>query len=60
MKHFRPEQCVRTRVTFSKCLYAMLAKSRCDPDPRTGWKLPDPSDPQRKEAEMGVKLVSTE
>ncbi|CAG0916384.1 unnamed protein product [Notodromas monacha] len=60
MKFFPPEQCVRTRVTFTKCLYALLNKARCDPDPRTGWKLPAVGTEERKEAELGVKLGEIE
>lgn len=58
MKHFPPENRVYTRITFTKCLYAMLMHQNYVPDRRTGWNLPKTTDPTYKAHLMGVKLAS--
>lgn len=57
MKYFPPENRVYTRVTFTKCLYAMLNHSKYVPDKRTGWNLPILSSPQYKAHGLGVKIA---
>uniref|UniRef100_A0A182PIG4 Uncharacterized protein n=1 Tax=Anopheles epiroticus TaxID=199890 RepID=A0A182PIG4_9DIPT len=57
MRFFPPENCVNVSVTFTKCLYAMLAQSRYLPDRRTGWTLPLSTDPEYKAHMLGVKLA---
>ncbi|KAK4876789.1 hypothetical protein RN001_009295 [Aquatica leii] len=57
MKYFPPENRVYSRVTFTKCLYAMLNHSRYTPDKRTGWNIPVISSPQYKSHSLGVKLA---
>ncbi|XP_060535573.1 protein ecdysoneless [Cylas formicarius] len=57
MKYFPPEQRVRTRVTFTKCLYAMLLHSKYVPDRRTGWNLLPVGDPEYKTHVLGVKVA---
>ena len=59
MKHFSPStnDCVMTRVRFSKCLYAMLSKPKYFPDKRSGWKIPPDTDPTHKASELGMKLT---
>lgn len=58
MKHFPPENRVYTRITFTKCLYAMLSHQNYLPDRRTGWNLPKLTEPTYKAHLMGVKLAS--
>ncbi|XP_049291057.1 protein ecdysoneless [Anopheles funestus] len=57
MRYFPPENCVNVSVTFTKCLYAMLAQSRYLPDRRTGWSIPLSTDPEYKAHMLGVKLA---
>uniref|UniRef100_A0A182Q2G5 Uncharacterized protein n=1 Tax=Anopheles farauti TaxID=69004 RepID=A0A182Q2G5_9DIPT len=57
MRYFPPENCVNVSVTFTKCLYAMLAQSRYLPDRRTGWSIPLSTDPDYKAHMLGVKLA---
>ncbi|XP_046659614.1 protein ecdysoneless [Homalodisca vitripennis] len=57
MRYFPPEQCATVRVTFTKCLYAMLTHQKYVPDRRTGWKLPPPTDPTYAAKLLGVKLA---
>ncbi|KAF5304047.1 hypothetical protein FQA39_LY01832 [Lamprigera yunnana] len=57
MKYFPPESRVYTRVSFTKCLYAMFNHSRYIPDKRTGWNLPSSNSPQYKSHSLGVKLA---
>uniref|UniRef100_A0A182TNB9 Uncharacterized protein n=1 Tax=Anopheles melas TaxID=34690 RepID=A0A182TNB9_9DIPT len=57
MRYFPPENCVNVSVTFTKCLYAMLAQSRYLPDRRTGWTIPLSTDPAYKAHMLGVKLA---
>uniref|UniRef100_A0A182WL77 Uncharacterized protein n=1 Tax=Anopheles minimus TaxID=112268 RepID=A0A182WL77_9DIPT len=57
MRYFPPENCVNVSVTFTKCLYAMLAQSRYLPDRRTGWSIPQSTDPEYKAHMLGVKLA---
>ncbi|CAG0897993.1 unnamed protein product [Darwinula stevensoni] len=58
MKFFPPETCVTTRVTFTRCLYAMLSSGKYEPDHRTGWKFPlPPSSAEYKSAVLGMKLA---
>ncbi|KAF5269988.1 hypothetical protein FQR65_LT05787 [Abscondita terminalis] len=57
MKYFPPETRVYTRVSFTKCLYAMLNHSRYIPDKRTGWNLPSLTSSQHKSHNLGVKLA---
>ncbi|EFA01447.1 protein ecdysoneless [Tribolium castaneum] len=57
MKYFPPENRVNARVTFTKCLYAMLTHSKYVPDRRTGWNLPKSDSPQFKAQNLGVKIA---
>ncbi|CAH1992227.1 unnamed protein product [Acanthoscelides obtectus] len=57
MKYFPPEDRVMTRVTFTKCLYAMLTHSKYMPDRRTGWNLPSRSATVYKAHLLGVKIA---
>lgn len=57
MRFFPPESCVYVNVTFTKCLYAMLAQSRYLPDRRTGWSVPAASDSNHKAHILGLKLA---
>lgn len=57
MKFFPPENRVKTRVTFTKCLYAMLTHSKFTPDWRTGWNLPKLDSPEYKSHSLGVKIA---
>ncbi|GJQ70819.1 putative SGT1 protein [Trypoxylus dichotomus] len=57
MKYFPPEVRVLTRVTFTKCLYAMLVNSKYQPDRKTGWNLPPPTAKAFKAYNLGVKLA---
>ncbi|XP_075224302.1 ecdysoneless cell cycle regulator [Lycorma delicatula] len=57
MRFFPPENRVMTRVTFTKCLYAMLSHQKFSPDRRTGWNLPLPSDPLHAAHSLGVKIA---
>uniref|UniRef100_A0AAG5D721 Uncharacterized protein n=1 Tax=Anopheles atroparvus TaxID=41427 RepID=A0AAG5D721_ANOAO len=57
MRYFPPESCVYVSVTFTKCLYAMLAQSRYLPDRRTGWNVPPATDPNHKAHLLGLKLA---
>ncbi|XP_068113738.1 protein ecdysoneless homolog [Hyperolius riggenbachi] len=55
--HFKPETCVFTSVTFTKCLYAQLVQQRFQPDKRSGYTLPALSHPKYKAYELGIKLA---
>ncbi|KAL1518015.1 hypothetical protein ABEB36_001701 [Hypothenemus hampei] len=57
MKYFPPEQRVRTRVKFTRCLYAMLSHSRYLPDKKTGWNLPSANSKDYKEQILGVRVA---
>lgn len=57
MRHFPPECRVRTSVTFTRYLYAMLAHSAYTPDRRTGWQLPPAGHDEHTEHAIGVKLA---
>uniref|UniRef100_A0A1B6M0R2 Uncharacterized protein n=1 Tax=Graphocephala atropunctata TaxID=36148 RepID=A0A1B6M0R2_9HEMI len=57
MRYFPPEQCVKVRVTFTKCLYAMLMHQKFVPDRRTGWSLPPPTDAAYAAKLLGIKLA---
>lgn len=57
MRFFPPETRVWSSVTFTKCLYAMLAHRNHQPDQRTGWALPPVGDAKRTGAELGMKLA---
>lgn len=58
MRFFPPENRVMTRVTFTKCLYAMILHQRFVPERRTGWNLPPPTDPSYAAHILGIKIVS--
>ncbi|KAM4030244.1 protein ecdysoneless homolog isoform 2-T2 [Anomaloglossus baeobatrachus] len=55
--HFKPERCLYTSVTFTKCLYAQLHQQRFHPDKRSGFALPAVSHPKYKAHELGMKLA---
>lgn len=57
MKYFPPENRVYSRVTFTKCLYAMLSHSQYLPDTRTGWNLPAKDSAHFKSHILGIKLA---
>ncbi|GAB0094619.1 Protein ecdysoneless [Sergentomyia squamirostris] len=57
MRFFPPENRVRTHVTFTKCLYAMLMHSNYVPDRRTGWNLPSVASKEFKEHSLGMKIA---
>lgn len=57
MKHFPPENRVYTRITFTKCLYAMLMHNQYLPDRRIGWNLPKTNDSTYKAHLLGIKLA---
>lgn len=57
MKYFPPENRVYARVTFTKCLYAMLANSHYQPDRKTGWNLPPIGDARFKSHNFGLRVA---
>ncbi|XP_048575403.1 protein ecdysoneless homolog isoform X2 [Nematostella vectensis] len=57
MKYFPPDQTVRTRVRFTKCLYAQLAQRQFLPDRASSWKLPPASHPHHGNHALGYKLT---
>ncbi|EDO37998.1 predicted protein [Nematostella vectensis] len=57
MKYFPPDQTVRTRVRFTKCLYAQLAQRQFLPDRASSWKLPPASHPHHGNHALGYKLL---
>uniref|UniRef100_A0A1L8DIE0 Putative mads box transcription factor n=1 Tax=Nyssomyia neivai TaxID=330878 RepID=A0A1L8DIE0_9DIPT len=57
MRFFPPENRVNTRITFTKCLYAMLAHSNYIPDRRTGWNLPHQGSKSFPEQCLGMKIA---
>ncbi|KAG5891261.1 hypothetical protein JTB14_019668 [Gonioctena quinquepunctata] len=57
MKYFPPENRVKRRVAFTKCLYAMLKHSKYTPDRRTGWNLPPQNSPDFRAHSLGVKVA---
>ncbi|XP_073541765.1 protein ecdysoneless homolog [Phyllobates terribilis] len=56
-RYFKPERCMYTSVTFTKCLYAQLHQQRFHPDKRSGFALPAVSQPKYKAHELGMKLA---
>uniref|UniRef100_S4RHE1 Ecdysoneless homolog (Drosophila) n=1 Tax=Petromyzon marinus TaxID=7757 RepID=S4RHE1_PETMA len=52
-----PPRVPRGQVTFTRCLYAQLSQQRFDPDRRSGFQLPPPSDPTYREHSLGMKLA---
>ena len=42
----------------TRCLYAQLVSQRFEPDKRSGFTLPSPSNPKLKAHDLGMKLVS--
>ncbi|XP_059620082.1 protein ecdysoneless [Phlebotomus argentipes] len=57
MRFFPPENRVYTRITFTKCLYAMLMHSSYTPDRRTGWNLPNSSSKSFPSHSLGMKIA---
>uniref|UniRef100_A0A7G3ANP3 Putative mads box transcription factor n=1 Tax=Lutzomyia longipalpis TaxID=7200 RepID=A0A7G3ANP3_LUTLO len=57
MRFFPPENRVNTRITFTKCLYAMLVHSNYNPDRRTGWNLPSTSSKNYLAQSLGMKIA---
>ncbi len=58
MKMFKPgDGLVKSRVKFTKCLYAMLMKQDFRPDKRSGWPLTNPGSSEYKASSLGAKLV---
>ncbi|KAH9492818.1 hypothetical protein Btru_024789 [Bulinus truncatus] len=57
MKHFKPDDLVRTRVKMTRCLYAQLVQQQFTPDKRSGWTVVCPSNPEFLERDIGVKLA---
>lgn len=57
MKYFPPENRVKRRIAFTKCLYAMLTHSKYIPDRRTGWNLPPANSLEYKCNILGLKLA---
>lgn len=57
MKQFPPETRVYTRVTFTKCLYALLTYHNYKPNQRTGWNLPDEKHETYNAHSLGMKLA---
>lgn len=61
MKTFKPGNgLVKSRVRFTKCLYAMLTKQDFRPDRRSGWPSQSPSSSEYKAHSLGAKLVTQE
>ncbi|ALC44218.1 ecd [Drosophila busckii] len=61
MRYFPPESPrLRTNVSFTRCLYAMLMHNQYTPERRLGWQLTDAvANPESyKEQLLGVKLAS--
>ncbi|XP_030371952.1 protein ecdysoneless isoform X2 [Scaptodrosophila lebanonensis] len=60
MRYFPPESTrVRTNVTFTRCLYAMLMHSQYTPERKVGWQLTNAGNAERyKEQLLGVKIAS--
>ncbi|XP_053307281.1 protein ecdysoneless homolog [Spea bombifrons] len=56
-RHFPPETRVLSSVRFTKCLYAQLSQQRFQPDKRSGYTLPELSDPRYKACDLGMKLA---
>ena len=42
----------------TRCLYTQLVSQRFEPDRRSGFTLPSPSNPKLKAHDLGMKLVS--
>ena len=57
MRYFPPEIRVRTSVTLTKCMYAMLVHSKYNPDRKTGWNLPTVNSLQFKAHNLGMKIA---
>ncbi|XP_066138767.1 protein ecdysoneless isoform X1 [Euwallacea fornicatus] len=57
MKYFPPEQRVKTRVKFTKCLYAMLLHSKYVPEKKIGWNLPAVGTDEYRQHLLGVKVA---
>ncbi|ERL94349.1 protein ecdysoneless [Dendroctonus ponderosae] len=57
MKYFPPEQRVKTRIKFTRCLYAMLLHSKYIPDRKIGWNLPPATSNDYKQHLLGVKIA---
>ncbi|CAL8122668.1 unnamed protein product [Orchesella dallaii] len=57
-KTFKPrEGLVKSRVKFTRCLYAMLYKQNFRPDPKSGWTFPSPASSEFKAHTLGAKLT---
>ncbi|XP_036339951.1 protein ecdysoneless-like [Rhagoletis pomonella] len=58
MRYFPPEQCVRTNVLFTRCLYAMLMHTNYKPDRKVGWVLSNTTNTKEyKEQILGIKIA---
>ncbi|CAG7786026.1 unnamed protein product [Allacma fusca] len=59
MKTFKPRDgLVKSRVQFTKCLYAMLSKQDFRPDSKCGWNFPRPTSKDFKAHSLGAKLTT--
>jgi len=59
MPNFSPfENLVKSRISFTKTLYAMLSSEEYYPDAKVQWKFPLPKSPEFKPHSLGAKLVS--
>ncbi|XP_067645034.1 protein ecdysoneless [Eurosta solidaginis] len=58
MRYFPPEQCIRTNVRFTRCLYAMLMHTNYKPDRKVGWTLTTSTNTEEyKEQIIGIKIA---
>lgn len=57
MKHFPPEIRIYTEITFTRCVFAMLAHTKYNPDRRTGWSLPAQNHETFKAHDLGMKIA---
>ena len=57
MKRFPGENLVKTGLTISKCLYAMLVKQEFRPDKKMNWQIPRATHDDFKAADLGFKLT---
>ncbi|XP_053953161.1 protein ecdysoneless [Anastrepha ludens] len=58
MRFFPPEQCVRTNIRFTRCLYAMLTHTQYKPDRKVGWVLSESNySEEYKEQILGIKIA---
>lgn len=57
-KHFSPETCVLSTVTFTRCLYAQLTSQEFKPDKKSKWPTPNSDDSNYNAYINGFKLTA--